>query len=173
MSEFNTIAIVQARTSSTRLPGKVLKKLNGCPSIIFQLRRIQRSKKIDAIVLATTTCSSDDELAEIVSGHGYTVFRGDEKDVLKRFKNCVDKYPSKSIVRLTGDCPLIDPSLIDELVEAFNDGSWDYLGNCADAEQLSVPDGFDAEIFRADLLCLADKEAFLPSEREPCNSMVS
>ena len=74
----------------------------------------------------------------------------------------MDKYPSKSIVRLTGDCPLIDPSLIDELVEAFNDGSWDYLGNCADAEQLSVPDGFDAEIFRADLYVLRIKKPFCP-----------
>ena len=161
-----TLGIVQARTSSSRLPGKVLLPIGTKPMVLYQLERLQRCNQVDRVVLATSVHSSDDTLADLVSAAGFPVFRGDLEDVLERFRSCAAKEQAATIVRLTGDCPLSDPFLIDELVEAFADGGWDYLANCADEQQLSVPDGFDAEVFRAELLERAAREALLPSERE-------
>jgi glutamate-1-semialdehyde 2,1-aminomutase len=117
-------------------------------------------------VLATSSDPSDDALADQVSHTGVAVFRGDLNDVLERFRACAANERASVVVRLTGDCPLADPALIDELVEAFHNGEWDYLANSADGQQLTVPDGFDAEVFRASLLERAAAEARLPSERE-------
>jgi glutamate-1-semialdehyde 2,1-aminomutase len=161
-----TLAIVQARTSSSRLPGKVLLPLQGVPLIVFQLERVSRCNQIDRLVLATSSDPSDDALADQVAQAGVTVFRGDLNDVLERFRACAAHERASVVVRLTGDCPLADPALIDELVEAFHNGEWDYLANCADEHQLTVPDGFDAEVFKADVLERAAAEARLPSERE-------
>jgi glutamate-1-semialdehyde 2,1-aminomutase len=161
-----TLAIVQARTSSSRLPGKVLLPLQGIPLIQFQLERLRRCRRIDRLVLATSSDPSDDVLADQVAQAGVTVFRGDLNDVLERFRACAAHERASVVVRLTGDCPLADPVLIDELVEAFQSGDWDYLANCADDQQLTVPDGFDAEVFKAGLLERAATEARLPSERE-------
>lgn len=160
------IAIVQARTSSSRLPGKVLLPIGGKAMILYQLQRLQRCRRLDRLVLATSDHKSDDTLARVVSEAGYEVFRGDLEDVLERFRACCEQVKATTVVRLTGDCPLSDPALIDELVEAFVNGDWDYLSNSADENQLTVPDGFDAEVFRAELLELASKGAKLPSERE-------
>jgi glutamate-1-semialdehyde 2,1-aminomutase len=165
-ANMTTIAIVQARTSSSRLPGKVLMPLEGVPMIRFQLERIGRCNRIDRLVLATSSDPSDDALAEEVSQAGVTVFRGELNDVLERFRACAANETAKVVVRLTGDCPLADPALIDELVEAFHSGGWDYLSNSADDQQLTVPDGFDVEVFKASLLERAAVEAQLPSERE-------
>ncbi|WP_390129273.1 aminotransferase class III-fold pyridoxal phosphate-dependent enzyme [Synechococcus sp. HIMB2401] len=162
----NTLAIVQARTTSSRLPGKVLLPIGKKPMILYQLERLQRCNQIDRLVLATSVHSSDDNLANLVRAAGFSVFRGDLEDVLERFRACVALERAETVVRLTGDCPLSDPALIDELVEQFSDGGWDYLANCADEQKLSVPDGFDAEVFRAELLERAAREAALPSERE-------
>lgn len=161
-----TIGIVQARTTSSRLPGKVLLSVGNKPMILYQLERLKRCRRLDRIVLATSDHSSDDELANKVSSAGFTVFRGDLNDVLERFRACASQVQATTVVRLTGDCPLTDPSLVDELVEAFINGDWDYLANCVDENKLSVPDGFDAEVFRADLLERAAREAKLPSSRE-------
>jgi spore coat polysaccharide biosynthesis protein SpsF (cytidylyltransferase family) len=161
-----TLAIVQARTSSTRLPGKVLLPICEKPMVLYQLERLQRCRRLDRLVLATSDHSSDDILAELVSAAGFTVFRGDLHDVLERFRACSAQMKATTVVRLTGDCPLSDPALIDELVDAFVTGDWDYLANCADEQQLSVPDGFDVEVFRAALLEHAARDAQLPSERE-------
>ena len=160
------LGIVQARTSSTRLPSKVLLPIGSKPMIIYQLERLSRCTRLDRLVMATSTDTSDDCLADLVSSAGYSVFRGDLDNVLDRFRACALSETAKTVVRLTGDCPLSDPALIDELVDAFESGDWDYLSNSADGEQLSVPDGFDVEVFRADLLERAAKEASLPSERE-------
>jgi glutamate-1-semialdehyde 2,1-aminomutase len=161
-----TLAIVQARTSSSRLPGKVLLPLANQPMILYQLNRLSRCRRIDRLVLATSNEPSDDALAQLVASAGYAVFRGDLNDVLARFRACAVQEEAKTVVRLTGDCPLSDPALIDELVGAFFDGEWDYLANSVDQHQLSVPDGFDAEVFRGELLERAAREARLPSERE-------
>ncbi|MAQ88968.1 MAG: glutamate-1-semialdehyde aminotransferase [Rhodopirellula sp.] len=162
----STLAIVQARTSSSRLPSKVLLPIGTKPMVLYQLERLQRCRCLDRLVLATSDDSSDDLLADVVSQAGFSVFRGDLNDVLERFRACVAKEQATTVVRLTADCPLSDPALIDELVDVFANGDWDYLANCADEQQLSVPDGFDAEVFRAELLEHAAREALLPSERE-------
>ena len=161
-----TLAIVQARTSSSRLPGKMLLPIGSRPMVLFQLDRLRRCRRLDRLVLATSSHSSDDTLAEVVSASGFPVFRGDLQDVLERLRACSAQEGASTVVRLTGDCPLSDPALIDELLEAIANGDWDYLANCADEQQLSVPDGFDAEVFRAELLERAAREAQLPSERE-------
>ena len=161
-----TVAIVQARTSSSRLPGKVLKLIGTKPMVLYQLERLKRCTNLDRFVLATSDDDSDDILADVVSSAGFDVFRGDLEDVLERFRACSVGEKASTVVRLTGDCPLSDPALIDELVQAFAEGGWDYLANCADEQQLSVPDGFDVEVFRAELLERAAREALLPSERE-------
>jgi glutamate-1-semialdehyde 2,1-aminomutase len=161
-----TLAIVQARTTSSRLPGKVLMTINGQAMVLYQLKRLRRCRRVDHLVLATSNHISDDNLANLVNNAGYTVFRGDLHDVLERFRACAASQKATTVVRLTGDCPLSDPVLVDELVEAFVDGSWDYLANCVDERHLSVPDGFDAEVFRVEVLERAAREAQLPSERE-------
>ena len=161
-----TVAIVQARTSSTRLPGKVLFPLGGVPMIAFQLDRLSRATCLDKVILATSNDSTDDYLSHVVSQAGYCVFRGSLTDVLQRYSDCASKYPSHNIVRITGDCPLIDPSLVDELVGEFISSPYEYIANNADPDHLSVPDGFDAEVFESSLLHLANASAILPSERE-------
>ena len=161
-----TIAIIQARSTSTRLAAKVLLPIESMPMIIFQLKRVKRCKQVDSIIVATSDQESDDELASTVKEAGFKVFRGDLEDVLKRFSDCAEEEKANTVVRLTGDCPLTDPVLIDEIVEAFKGGNWNYLSNCAVEEKLCVPDGFDVEVFGADVLKRANKEAKLLSERE-------
>ena len=134
--------------------------------MVYQLDRLLHSKRLDRIVLATSTDSSDDTLAQVVSAAGFRVFRGDLHNVLDRFRACSVQENATNVIRLTGDCPLSDPVLIDELIYAFIEGGWDYLANCSEAKQLSVPDGFDVEVFRADLLERAASQAALPSELE-------
>ena len=120
----NNLAIIQARTNSTRFPGKVLKEICNMPMILFQINRLKKSKYINKIVLATSINKEDDHLAQIVKESGNEVFRGDLDDVLGRFYNCSRLYKSKNIIRITGDCPLIDPFLIDELIEKFFEMDW-------------------------------------------------
>ena len=160
------ISIVQARTTSSRLPGKVLLPLHGQPMILYQLERLRRCKTIDSLILATSSDSTDDDLADLVDQAGISVFRGPLDDVLERFRACAARENPTVVVRITGDCPLSDPLLIDELVEAFQSGHWDYLANCANENELTVPDGFDAEVFNSSALERAAHEATLPSERE-------
>ena len=161
------LCIVQARTTSTRLPGKVLLPIAGVPMIIFQLNRLVKCKRVDELVLATSSNTSDNDLANRVSTYGYKVFRGDLNDVLKRYQQCCLEYDGDIVVRITGDCPLMDPTLIDELIGEFQmDDSCDYLTNCGDDNNLSVPDGMDIEVFTVQLLKKMNQFATLKSERE-------
>ena len=110
-----TIAVVQARTSSSRLPGKVMMPILGTPMIIHQLWRVQRSKLIDKIILATSDNVSDDQLALLCERAGFNVFRGSLNNVLDRFQKAIAKEDYANIVRITGDCPLCDPKIIDDV----------------------------------------------------------
>ena len=161
-----TIAIIQARTSSSRLPGKVLEKICSKPMILLQLERLKPSQMLDDVLVATSDDVSDDLLANTIKSAGYKIFRGNLQDVLCRYRQCSAHEKATTIVRLTGDCPLNDPKLIDEMITEFYQGGWDYLSNCADESLLSVPDGFDIEVFSAQALERAFQEAKLPSERE-------
>ena len=157
------VAIVQARTGSSRFPGKVLADLHGRPMLLRMLERVDRATSLDEVVVATTVEAGDDEVAQLVSGAGYRVTRGSEEDVLDRFVSAAREADAEVVVRLTGDCPLIDPALIDRCVSSFLDGGADFVSN---ALSESYPDGMDAEVFSRELLERAGGEATLPSERE-------
>ena len=158
-----TIAIVQARMGSTRLPGKVMATLAGRPLIEFLLSRLSRSALIDTIVVATTTSDTDAELARHVAQLGYQVYRGSEDDVLDRFYQAALPLRPDAVVRITGDCPLVDPELVDTIIAAYRDNEVDYTSNVAPA---TYPDGLDVEVFSFEALERAYHEAQTPFERE-------
>ncbi len=159
----STLAVVQARTSSARLPGKVLQPMDGMPMILRQLERIGRARHVGGIVVATSVDPSDDELSEILVDAGYDVVRGPLNDVLDRFIEVLDAYDAEVIVRLTGDCPLACPSVIDELIHAFHDSGADYLSNTMVP---SYPDGLDVEVMTREALTTIAAMSIDPAERE-------
>lgn len=155
------LCIVQARVSSNRLPGKVLKPILGKPMIVHELERLKRSKRIDKIVLATSQDESDDALVEIVAKSGMEVYRGSLGDVLDRYYQCAKQYQPKHVVRITGDCPVIDWRVVDAVIEKQLEEENDYTVTTE-----RFPDGLDTEVFRFSALECAWTEASLPSERE-------
>ncbi|MGB9855722.1 MAG: aminotransferase class III-fold pyridoxal phosphate-dependent enzyme [Caldisericum exile] len=157
------LAILQARVSSTRLPGKVLKPILGKPMLALQIERILQSKKIEKLVVATSSDASDDKIEDLCNELKLPCFRGKLDDVLDRFYQASLIWQPEHIVRLTGDCPLIDPDIIDQLILFYLDGDYDYVSN---ALEPTFPDGLDVEIFRYFALEEAWKEAKLPSQRE-------
>ena len=157
------LAIVQARVSSTRLPGKVLKKVNGKPLIEILFHRLSKSKKIDEIILATSESSENDSLANLIKKRGYDVFRGSENDVLGRYFEAANKYQPKSVVRITGDCPIIDPAIIDEVISLYEKENANYASN---TNPPTYPDGLDVEVFSFYSLKEANKKAKTSRERE-------
>ncbi len=157
------VAIIQARMSSSRLPGKVLKKVLGRPLLSLQLERIKRAKKIDEIILATSTDPSDQPLEDLGKQEGVKVFRGSLADVLDRFYQASQTVKADHVVRLTGDCPLADPSLIDAVIQFHVDGKFEYTSNVL---KPTYPDGLDIEVMKMSVLKEAWQNAKLPSERE-------
>ena len=158
-----TVAILQARMTSTRLPGKVLAPLAGQPMVIRQLERIRRATTLDAIVVATSTDASDDDLVAVLEANGTMVVRGDLDDVLARFIAAMDATQPDVVVRLTADCPLASPKVIDKVVTAFHDSGADYVSNTM---KPTYPDGVDVEVVKADVLRQVADEATDPPERE-------
>lgn len=160
----NNLCIIQARTGSTRLPGKVLLKAKGITLLEYEIKRVGLAKKIDRIVVATTVNKSDDKIAALCQKIKIDCFRGSENDVLGRFYECSLEYPEyENIIRLTGDCPLIDPQVIDEVIKLYKRGRFDYASNVG---KITFPDGLDIEIFKRRILARAFKRARLTSERE-------
>ena len=160
------ICIVQARTSSKRFPGKVLELVGKVPMIIFQLNRLKKSNVFNKLILATSDDRSDDKLAKTVSEEGFNVFRGSLNNVLLRFYKCSLIEKADVVIRLTGDCPLLDPNLISEIFLEFKNKGYDYISNSLDPKNLSVPDGYDIEIFKFSLLEKAIENAKLNSQLE-------
>lgn len=163
MNKIRILGVLQARTSSTRLPNKVLKKILGRPMLELQLEREARSKKIDKLIVATSENSSDDELASLCLELNVPCFRGSLNDVLDRFYNAAKDFKPEWIVRLTGDCPLVDPDLLDKIIEFTISNGFDYGTN---ALEPTFPDGLDVEVFKFSALEEAWKNATLPSQRE-------
>jgi spore coat polysaccharide biosynthesis protein SpsF len=157
------LAIIQARVSSTRLPAKVLLPILEVPMLLRQIERIRNSKKIDEIVIATSIDSSDDAIESLCLRHNLKFFRGSLNDVLDRFYKAAILYSPSHILRLTGDCPLSDPLIIDALIDFFLNGKYDYASN---ALEPTFPDGLDAEFMHFECLEKAWKNAVLPSHRE-------
>lgn len=158
------LAILQARVSSTRLPNKVLAPLLGQPMLARQIERLHRATTLDKLVVATSDHVSDAPLAAMCAEIGVPCYRGSLDDVLARFNGaCAAHGPADHIVRLTGDCPLADPAVVDRVVRYHLDSGADYTTN---AIQPTWPDGLDIEIMRTAALQRAFEEARVPSERE-------
>ena len=158
-----TLAFIQARMSSSRLPGKVLELLQGEPLIVYMARRAARARRLDGVVVVTSTDPSDDALAAACAQASMAVFRGDLNDVLKRYAEAAEEHDAGVIVRLTGDCPLIDPVVIDAVIALRQAQGADYASN---VDPPSFPDGLDVECFTRATLDHAAHRAALASERE-------
>ena len=157
------VAIVQARMTSTRLPQKVLKDLAGEPVVFQVFNQLSYSKLIDDIVLATSTNISDDPLEEWAKDNNKKYFRGDLSNVLKRFYDTAKEFNADVIVRITADCPLIDPEIVDEVIEGFLKSDFDYFSN---TNPPTFPDGLDTEVFSFTSLESSYRNAELQSEIE-------
>lgn len=159
-----TIAIIQARMGSTRLPGKVLKKVLGKTLLEYQLERVQRSSFIDKIVVATTVKESDDVLVALCNRLNIPVYRGSEVDVLARYYEAAVESKADVVVRLTSDCPLIDSAVVDGVIQLYLDSpDVDYASN---ALKRTFPRGLDTEVFSFDALEESFHHARKQSERE-------
>jgi len=159
----NIIALVQARTGSTRLPNKVLKHIGKRPLIELLLERLSQAKLLTSIVIATSTDPRNQALADLVGGLGYACEQGSENNVLERFVQAGRRHHADVIVRITGDCPLVDPGLVDECIRGFLDTGVDYYTNTLPP---TFPDGLDVEVVRHASLEQALKESTEPTDLE-------
>ena len=157
----NTVAIIQARMSSSRLPGKVLLPLIDKPVLEHVVSRLKHAKALNEIIVATSTGADDDAIERWAKSNEVHCFRGSLNDVLDRYYQAACLYKADAIVRITADCPVIDPIVVDEVVAGFKEGGFDAYGLSGE-----FPDGLDCQVFSFSALEKAWKEADLPSERE-------
>jgi spore coat polysaccharide biosynthesis protein SpsF len=156
--------IIQARMGSIRLPGKVMKVIDGKnPSLQYTINQLKSCKLLDKIIVATTNLPEDDVIENYLTNLGIDVFRGSSDDVLDRYFQCAKYYNLSSIVRITADCPLIDPDIVEEGIKLFQSKNYDYVTNTFPR---TFPDGNETEIFSITALENSWKNAKLPSERE-------
>ena len=158
-----TLIIVQARMTSTRLPGKVLLPLAGEPMLTRLIERLRRVRRADGIVVATTINTSDDPIAALCAQQGVPCHRGSEHDVLARYADAARLNGADTVVRITSDCPLIDPALIDQVIAVYEEGGSDYVSNMLPP---TWPYGMAVEVFSAAALAQAHAEATQAAERE-------
>lgn len=162
-------AIVQARVGSVRLPNKVLAPISGAPLIELLLRRLTKSEKLNQIIVVTSTDPRNLPLVELVQNLGFPCEQGSEDDVLDRYVHAAEKYQCDVVVRITGDCPLIDPDLVDEAIKLFTEQSVDYLSTIAPP---TFPDGLDTEVLSVCALERAGLAASTPYDREHVTSYI-
>ncbi len=156
-------AIIQARMGSNRLPGKVMRLLAGRPLLWYVIDRVKCAENLDQVVVATSDKSLDDVIEKFCSSIDVFCFRGSENDVLDRYYRAAKEVKAEAVVRITADCPLIDPAIIDRIIEMFLTGRYDYVSN---VNPPTYPDGLDTEVFSFDVLEKMWREATLNSERE-------
>ena len=159
--QIKNLAVIQVRTDSKRLPGKALLPLNDIPMIGYMLKRIKFSKLIDKTIIATTKSKSDDNLCDYLYSIGVDFFRGSINDVLERAFQATSKYKPTAVIRLTGDCPLIDSKIVDQLITKYYKNNADYANL-----DLSFAEGLDAEVISYKVFEICHKESRLLSERE-------
>lgn len=159
------LAVLQARMSSTRLPGKVLMPLAGAPMIVRQIERVSRARRIDRLVVATSVNPEDDAIERVCRREGIGVCRGDLENVLGRFLDAIGEYgPADHVVRLTADCPLADPLVIDETIEAHLETGADYTSNSPETGGFAK--GLDVEVIERETFFKAAMDASSPEEFE-------
>tara|TARA_Y100001949_G_C15954276_1_gene316267 strand:- start:175 stop:915 length:741 start_codon:yes stop_codon:yes gene_type:complete len=163
------VAIISARMTSSRLPGKSLMKICGDPALQHMLKRVKNAKLINKIVVATTTNNTDDCIEDLCNKMKVSCFRGSERDVLGRYYLAAKKYNANPIVRLTADCPMIDPALIDETIATFKKGKWEYVTNAHGY----YPDGMDTEVLSFATLEKTHLRAKHPFARENVTSYIA
>jgi spore coat polysaccharide biosynthesis protein SpsF len=159
------VVIIQARMNSSRLPGKVLQSVLGKPLLEYEIERLQRITNIDELVVATTVDSKDNPVVELCERLKVPYFRGSENDVLERYYGAATKYQADVVVRVTADCPLIDPRVCEDTIRCYLDNypTYDYVSNVIDR---TFPRGFDTEVFSYQALCEAHHEAIRTADRE-------
>lgn len=157
------VAIVQARMGSTRLPNKVMRLITGVPMIELLLRRLARAQEVDEIVVATSDADINAPLVAHVESLGVRCFRGSENDVLARYHGAAKSANADVVIRITGDCPLVDPEIVDLCVRKFHETGVDYFSNVAPP---TFPDGLDTEVFSFAALDRGFHEATRPYDRE-------
>lgn len=155
--------IIQVRTTSTRLPGKVLLKIKNYSILDYVINQVKSAKKFNMIVIATTNNKTDDVIIKLAQSKNIPYFRGDEDDVLDRYYQCAKNFNFKTIVRITSDNPLIDPDLIDKCIMIFKNNNYDYVST---EHPPSFPQGFAVEVFSFNSLEIAWKNSRKWSERE-------
>lgn len=161
----NVVAIIQARMTSTRLPGKVLREVLGKPLLEYQVERLRRCRHLDELVVATTRNAADDPIVALCERLAVPTHRGSEHDVLERYFDAATRFQADPVVRLTSDCPIIDPAVVDRVVSFYleHPGQYDHVSN---AIVRTYPRGMDTEVFSYAALQLAHGEARLPPQRE-------
>jgi len=155
--------MIQARIGSIRLPGKALKKIEGKPMIWHMINRAKKIKSVQQIIIITTRRSEDRVFLKTAQENGVFGFQGSEKDVLDRHYSCAIKFNANPIIRITSDCPLIDPYLVERMLQVFLKNNYDYVTN---RNPPTFPDGLDTEIFTFSALKKAARYAKMSSERE-------
>ncbi len=159
------VLITQARMTSTRLPGKVLKEVLGKPLLEYHVERLRQARNADEVVVATTKNDTDEPIVELCGKLGVTCFRGSEEDVLSRYYGAAVEHSAEVIVRVTSDCPLIDPAVIDRVISTFQDRlpEVDYVANTLER---TFPRGMDTEVLTFGALDEAHREATETPDRE-------
>ena len=165
IGELTKVAIIQARMSSERLPGKVLKEVNEKPLLLHQLERVARSKHVEKIVVATSTNPADDEIEKFAKKGNISLFRGSEGDVLSRFEGAAQETGATTIIRLTADCPLSDPEVIDHVITKYLEQP-NACKFATNAIPRSYPAGLEVECFSREALEIASLEAKEDYDRE-------
>jgi spore coat polysaccharide biosynthesis protein SpsF len=160
-----TVAIIQARMGSTRLPNKVLMPVLGKPLLGWMLDRVATCAEVSEVIIATTTNVRDDVIAGFAESEGCKVYRGSEDDVLDRFYQAACMVQPDAVARITADCPLLDPLVLGSMIREFAAGSLNFLSN-SEPLPSSWPDGMDVSIFGFDALTTAWQQAVKPSDRE-------
>lgn len=158
-----TACIVQARTGSTRLPGKVMLPLGGKPMLARLVERLLRCRRFDKLLIATTLHTNDDVIEDLCAELALECHRGSEHDVLARYVGAAEACGATHVVRVTSDCPLLDPALLDQVVDAYRRDGCDYMGNM---QPPTWPHGMAVEVMKAGVLLEAHREARDPAERE-------
>ena len=157
------VATIEARMTSSRLPGKPMMEVCGRPMLGHLVDRLKAVESIDMIVLATTTNQTDDVMAQYACSIGIEVFRGDEDDVMGRVVNAGKSVDADVIVEITGDCPIIDPEIIEQAIRSYQENTYDYVGN---QHVRSYPDGMDVQVFALETLVRSEAMTNKPLDRE-------